>query len=51
MGSLDDDSISIQALTGSAAIQLNKYYIPAKGEPTKDQADLDFGSTDAKTRG
>lgn len=41
---LDDDTISIQALIGSAAIQLNKYCKPAQGKPSKEQAELVFGS-------
>lgn len=49
-GSLDDDTISIQALIGSAAIQLNKYCTPL-GKTSKDDADLGFGNTDVKTRG
>lgn len=51
VGSLDDDTISIQASAGSIAIQLNKYCTPAKGKPSKEQADLGFGGTDVKTRG
>lgn len=44
VGSLDDDPISIQALIGSLAIQLNKYCTPAKDKPSNEQAELMFGS-------
>jgi hypothetical protein len=33
-----------KALTGSVAIQLNKYCTPAKGKPSKEEAELVFGS-------
>lgn len=51
MGSLGDHTISIQASTGSIAIQLNKYCTPAKGKASKELADLGFSGTDGKTRG
>lgn len=51
VGSLGDHTISIQASTGSIAIQLNKYCTPAKGKPSKELADLGFSGTDGKTRG
>lgn len=50
VGSLND-TISIQPSTGSIAIQLNKYCRPAKGQPSKERADLGFGGVDVKTRG
>lgn len=50
MGSLDDDTISIRALTGSAAIQLNKYCTSAKGKPSKALADVVFVCTGVKTK-
>lgn len=43
--------LAFQPSTGSIAIQLNKYCTPAKGKPSKEQADLGFGGTDVKTRG
>lgn len=50
VGSLGDHTISIQASTGSIAIQLNKYCTPAKGKASKELADLGFSGTDGKTR-
>lgn len=51
VGSLGDHTISIQASTGSIAIQLNKYCTPAKGKASKELADLGFSGTNGKTRG